>query len=229
VTGPLLCADAPALLYRAFFGLPDSITGAAGKPVNALLGSVNALLWCIQRYDPRVVVLCFGPESADYRVEAYPPYHANRPPMPDDLAWQWDRAAGLYEAFGWTVIDGGDLEADDVLGALAAAEEAAGGSALILTGDRDLFQCATDQVHVLMQQRGGDGPKELGPAEVREVYGIDPGSCPTSSPCAATRRTPSPAPRASARRPPRSSCAATARSTRRSRARCASARRCARR
>jgi DNA polymerase-1 len=178
VTGPLLCADAPALLYRAFFGLPDSITGAAGKPVNALLGSVNALLWCIQRYDPRVVVLCFGPESADYRVEAYPPYHANRPPMPDDLAWQWDRAAGLYEAFGWTVVDGGDLEADDVLGALACAEEAAGGSALILTGDRDLFQCATDKVHVLMQQRGGDGPKELGPAEVREVYGIEPGLVP---------------------------------------------------
>jgi DNA polymerase-1 len=172
VTGPLLCADAPALLYRAFFGLPDSITGAAGKPVNALLGSVNALLWCIQRYDPRVVVLCFGPESADYRVEAYPPYHAQRPPMPGALAAQWDRAPALYRAFGWTVVDADDVEADDLLHSLAHAEAAAGGTALILTGDRDLYQCVGDGVAVLMRGEVVDA------AEVERRYGIPPGLVP---------------------------------------------------
>ena len=178
MTGPLLLADAPALLYRAFFGLPDSIKGADDRPVNALLGSVNAVLWCVERYDPRAVVLCFGQEAAVYRAEAYPPYHAQRPPMPDDLEHQWERAPALYEALGWTVLSSDDLEADDLLGSLASIEEAAGGSALILTGDRDLFQCATDQVHVLLQQRGREGPEELGPAEVRGRYGIDPALVP---------------------------------------------------
>jgi DNA polymerase-1 len=178
MAGPLLLCDAPGLLYRAFFGLPDSIKGADGRPVNALLGSVNATLWCIERHAPRAVVMCFGPDSAEYRTEAFPPYHAQRPPMPDDLAHQWERAPALYEALGWTVADSDDLEADDLLGTLAAAEEAAGGSALILTGDRDMFQCATEKVHVLLQQRGSDGPAELGPAEVRERYGIDPALVP---------------------------------------------------
>ena len=88
---PLLLADTPHLLYRAFFALPDSITDADGRPVNALLGSVNQLLWCVERYEPRAVVCCFGQESATYRTELYPPYHAHRPTMPDALADQWER------------------------------------------------------------------------------------------------------------------------------------------
>ena len=60
MAAPLLLADAPGLLYRAFFALPDSITGDDDRPVNALLGSVNALLWCVERYQPRAVVCCFG-------------------------------------------------------------------------------------------------------------------------------------------------------------------------
>jgi len=178
VPAPLLLADAPGLLYRAFFALPDSITGSDERPVNALLGSVNALLWCVERHRPRAVVCCFGQESATYRTDAYPPYHAHRPLMPDDLAHQWGLAPALYEALGWTVADSEDLEADDLLGSLAAAEEDAGGEAMILTGDRDMFQCATSAVRVLMQQRGRDGPEELGPDEVRERYGIDPGLVP---------------------------------------------------
>jgi DNA polymerase-1 len=171
---PLLLVDAPFQLYRAFYGLPDSITGADGRPVNALLGAVNQVLWCVERLDPRAVVLCFGLESAAYREQAYPPYHAQRPAMPDDLAHQWSLAPSLFEALGWTVVDTDEFEADDLMGSLAAAEEAAGGRALILTGDRDMFQCATDGVHVLLQQRGKDGPEDLGPEEVVKRYGIAP-------------------------------------------------------
>lgn len=174
VSGPLLLADAPALLYRAFFALPDSIKGADGRPVNALLGSLNALLQVVEEHHPRAVVLCFGAESAAYRTAAYPPYHAARPEMPDDLAHQWARAPGFYEAFGWHVADAADLEADDLLGSLAAVETAAGGETLILTGDRDMFQCAGEQVRVLLQRTGGAGPEVLGPDEVQARYGIRP-------------------------------------------------------
>jgi len=171
---PLLVADAPALLYRAFFALPDSIKGADGAPVNALLGSVNALLYTVEEHDPRAVVCCFGQESAVYRTEAYPPYHASRPEMPEALRRQWGEAPALYEALGFTVLDHPDLEADDLLGALARSETEAGGRTLILTGDRDLFQCASDAVTVLIQRTGGKGPQAVGPGEVREWYGIAP-------------------------------------------------------
>ncbi len=175
---PLLVADAPALLYRAYFALPDSITDGDDRPVNALLGSVNQVLWCVEKYDPRAVVLCFGAEAGAYRTEAYPAYHAHRPPMPDGLEDQWGRAPAFYEALGWSVLNSDDLEADDLLYSLAAVESAAGGHTLILTGDRDLFQCASEDCTVLLQRTGGDGPEEVGPDQVREKYGIDPGQVP---------------------------------------------------
>jgi len=175
---PLLLTDAPHLLYRAFFALPDSITDDDGRPVNALLGSVNQTLWCVERYAPRAVVCCFGQESATYRTDLYPSYHAHRPEMPDPLADQWQRAPALYEALGWTVATSPDLEADDLMHSYAAAEAKGGGRALILTGDRDMFQCASEHVTVLLQRAGQQGPDEMGPAEVEARYGVAPATVP---------------------------------------------------
>jgi DNA polymerase-1 len=133
------------------------------------------VLWCVEKYVPRAVVLCYGAEAATYRTDLYPAYHAHRPPMPDELAGQWERAKQLYAALGWGVEDSDDLEADDLLHTLALEEARAGGSALILTGDRDLFQCASESVTVLLQRaRSSDGPDEVDPDGVRERYGIGP-------------------------------------------------------
>src|SRR3954454_4820044 len=92
VPGPLLVADAPHLLYRAFCALPDSITGPDGEPVTALLGSVNALLQVVEERAPRAVVLCFGAEAADPRTAASPPPPPPRPASPAGLASQWAKA-----------------------------------------------------------------------------------------------------------------------------------------
>jgi 5'-3' exonuclease len=176
--GALMVTDAPHLLYRGFFALPDSIKGADGMPVNALLGSVNQTLWCVERYKPRAVVMCFGQESADYRVEAFPAYHADRPPMPDRLEAQWEKAAGFYEALGWQVQTHPELEADDLMHSLAVAETEAGGRSYILTGDRDMFQCANETVRILMQVARQQGPDDMGPDEVVERYGVTPEQVP---------------------------------------------------
>jgi len=176
---PLLLVDAPYLLYRAFYRLPDSIKGSDGRPVNALLGSVNSILAVAEEEGARAVVCCCGPDAAAYRVELYEGYHAHRPPMPADLARQWERAPGLYRALGWIVAEHDHLEADDLLGALAAEEASAGGRALILTGDRDLFQCVTDEVAVLLLGgRGKKGPQRIDVAEVRRRYGLGPALVP---------------------------------------------------
>jgi DNA polymerase-1 len=171
---PLLAVDAPFLLYRSFFALPDSIGGAEGHPVNALLGAANALLRIAADRGPRAIVLCFGAEAATYRVELYPPYHADRPPVPDALQWQFDQAPEFFKAFGWEAISSGEYEADDLLGSLAGVETAAGGEALIVTGDRDMYQCVGDRVHVLYLKSGISGFQEVDTDEVRHRYGVPP-------------------------------------------------------
>ena len=175
---PLLVVDAPFVLYRSFFALPDSIKGTEGRPINALLGSVNVLLRVAADRSPRAIVVCFGAEAAAYRVELFEPYHADRPPVPDDLQWQFDRAAHLFEAFGWSVAATEDLEADDLLGSFASVESEAGGDTLILTGDRDMYQCVSDRVHVMYLRGGTTGFEEVDPAEVEQRYGITPALVP---------------------------------------------------
>jgi 5'-3' exonuclease len=176
VSAPLLAVDTPSMLFRAFYALPDTIVGPDGGPVNALLGTANLILREVELHRPRAVVLCFGPDAASYRTELYPAYHAEREAaMPDALAPQFAAAGPFFGAFGWTVASSDDLEADDLLGTLARREVEAGGRALLLTGDRDMYQCAGEGATVLYVRTGGKGgAEEVGPAEVRERYGIDP-------------------------------------------------------
>lgn len=178
---PLLIADVPWLLYRSFFALPKSIVGADGQPVNALLGTVNAIL---AFYDERLsalgvvgVVACMGAEQADYRVALYPAYHAHRDPMPAELAAQWVKAPALLESLGWTFATSDELEADDVMFSHARDEHERGGRALLLTGDRDLYGAVGERVSVVELRKGGE-LAEIGPAQVRERYGVDPEQVP---------------------------------------------------
>jgi 5'-3' exonuclease len=175
---PLLVVDAPSLLYRAFFALPKSITDGKGKSVNALLGTTNLLLREVEEHRPRAIVLCFGPDAARYRVELYAPYHADRPPVPDQLAPQFADAPEFFAAFGWTSVIDDELEADDVMGSLAKAEEKAAGEALLMTGDRDLFQCVTGTVKVLYVRTGVRGGELVDAAEVKRRYGVRPDQVP---------------------------------------------------
>jgi 5'-3' exonuclease len=177
MAAPLLIADVPWLLYRSFFALPKSIVDERGQPVNALLGTVNALLSLIDSRPLRGVVCCMGAEEADYRVRLYPAYHAHRDPVPTELAAQWQKAPALLESLGWTFATTPNLEADDVMFSHARLEEAHGGRALLLTGDRDLYGAVTEQVAVAELLKGGRHG-EIGPEQVRERYGVDPEQVP---------------------------------------------------
>jgi 5'-3' exonuclease len=177
VAGPLLIADVPWLLYRSFFALPRSITDGEGRPVNALLGTVNALLAAIDSRPAsspvRALAACTGAEEAAYRVALYSPYHAHREPMPAELRRQWELAPALLESFGWSVQSSAELEADDVMFSLAREEEESRGRASLITGDRDLYAAVSARVAVLEMRKGGE-MAELGPEQVRERYGVEP-------------------------------------------------------
>jgi 5'-3' exonuclease len=175
MAGPLLVVDLPSMLFRAFYALPASIKNPQGESVNALLGGANLILGQVEERKPRAVVLCIGPDAAAYRVELYPAYHADREAaFPDELGPQWEDSLDFFSAFGWTVATHDSLEADDLIGSYARREQEAGGRALLMTGDRDMFQCAGRGVKVLYVRTGVRGAEEIGPAQVKERYGIPP-------------------------------------------------------
>ena len=178
MSAPLLVVDAPFLLYRSFFAMPESITGADGRPVGALLGAANLLLRAAADRRPRAIHVCFGAEAAAYRVKLYPPYHADRPPVPGALAWQFERAPELFAAFGWGCATSDEFEADDLLGSFAELERAACGSTLILTGDRDMYQCVDACTSVLYLKSGKVGFETVDFDEVHRRYGIVPALVP---------------------------------------------------
>ena len=200
--------------------------------MNALLGTANLVLREVEEHSPRAVVLCFGPDAAEYRVELYDGYHAERPEVPDLLAPQFADSRDFFEAFGWTVAWHDSLEADDLLGTYARLEAEAGG-----TRARDDRRPG----HVPVRHRPGDGalrahrrvaaPSRWVRPRCASATAWRPSRCPTSSHCAATPPTASRARAGSARRRRPSCSSATARSRRPWREPCASrsrasARRC---
>jgi DNA polymerase-1 len=172
--GPLAVVDGPFLLYRSFFALPESITDSESRPVNALLGATNVLLRFAADREPRAIVICFGAEAAAYRTELYPPYHADRPAPPDALAWQFEQAPALFDAFGWRSVSDERVEADDLLGSFAIVEADDGGYTQILTGDRDMYQCASARTTIVFLKMGSAGFDDVDPDEVFRRYGVPP-------------------------------------------------------
>jgi 5'-3' exonuclease len=166
------------MLFRAFYALPDSIEGKDGMPVNALLGTANLILREVESHSPRAVVLCFGPDAAEYRVALFDGYHAERPEVPERLVPQFADSRAFFEAFGWVVAWHDTLEADDLLGSYARREVENGGEALVMTGDRDMYQCAGERVKVVYVRTGAKGPELVDPDEVRRRYGVGPEQVP---------------------------------------------------
>jgi DNA polymerase-1 len=175
---PLLVIDGDNLAHRAFHALPP-LEGAGGRPVSAMLGFANMLLQAVDQERPRSVLVGWDSlPHPTYRNELYPPYQAQRPAFAEPLVEQLDELPSLVEAFGFANAKAPGYEADDFLAAAAAKETAAGGRALVLTGDRDAYQLVSDRVMLLFPERGTRELRRVGPDEVRERYGVEPAQVP---------------------------------------------------
>jgi DNA polymerase-1 len=175
---PLLTVDGDNLAHRAWHALPKSIKGGDGMPGNAIVGFTNMLLAVWEAERPRTVFVGLDyVGEPTYRNELLPQYQAGRE-FPVELTNQLDRLPELVEALGFAWAKGAGYEADDFLAAAVAAEEARGGTALVLTTDRDLFQLASPKTTVLRPRKGVSEIDRVGPDEVREIYGIDPEQVP---------------------------------------------------
>jgi DNA polymerase-1 len=175
---PLLTVDGDNLAHRAWHALPRAIKDADGQPSNAIVGFMNMLLRVWETERPRAVFVAFDTVGVPtYRSELLPQYQAGRD-FPPELTNQLDRLPELVEALGFAWAKGEGYEADDFLAAAVAAEEERGGTTLVLTNDRDLFQLASPKTSVLRPRRGVSELDRVGPAEVREIYGVEPNQVP---------------------------------------------------
>jgi 5'-3' exonuclease len=175
---PLLAVDGDNLAHRAYHALPSSIKGGDGKPANMIVGFANMLVRAGEGEEPRTVFVAFDTITVPtYRHELLPAYQSGRD-FPPDLTNQLDRLPELVEALGFPWAKEAGYEADDFLAAAVASEEKRKGSTLVLTNDRDLFQLASPRTTILHPKRGVSELQRVGPAEVRERYGVEPEQVP---------------------------------------------------
>jgi DNA polymerase-1 len=175
---PLLVIDGDSLAHRAYHALPKSMRSATGLPSGALVGFANFLLRLWQTEEPRAVLVGWDSiGEPTYRSEAFPGYQAGRVFAPE-LLEQLDLLPELVRAMGFAAAKQPGYEADDFLAAAVAQEEARGATSLVATSDRDSFQLVSERTTVLQPVKGVSELARIGPAEVRERYGVEPPQVP---------------------------------------------------
>ena len=169
---PLLVMDGDSFAHRAYHALPKSMRREDGGPENALIGFTNMMLQLWREEQPRSVLVAWDTlDVPTYRHEALEAYQSGRV-FEAELLEQLDMLPGIVGSTGFAYAKAAGYEADDFLAAAAEREEAAGGTALVATSDRDAFQLVTENVIVLQPAKGG--PARIDMAEVRARYGVDP-------------------------------------------------------
>jgi len=184
-TSRLMLLDTASLYFRAFFGIPDSVTAPDGTPVNAVRGLVDFINRLVEEYHPTHLVCCWDDDwRPQWRVDLLPTYKAHRvvaekpgptpdvEEVPDPLQQQVPIILAVLEALGIAVVGAPEHEADDVIGTLATG---AGMPVDIVTGDRDLFQLVDDEaeVRVLYIARGVGKHERVTNDVVREKYAVN--------------------------------------------------------
>ena len=182
---PLLLLDGASLWFRAYYALPESITAPDGRPVNAVRGFLDMISALIARTEPSRLAVCLDLDwRPQFRVDLVPSYKAHRvaeaapevaesEEVPETLTPQVDMIMGVLAALGIATAGAVGLEADDVLGTLAARERQ--DPVVVVSGDRDLLQVAADEpneVRVLYVGRGLAKAELFDPALVSERYGV---------------------------------------------------------
>ena len=178
--------DTASMYFRAFYGVPDSITAPDGTPVNAVRGLLEFITRLVGEYRPTHLACCWDNDwRPQWRVDLIGSYKAHRVEyvvadapdvevVPDPLEVQVPVIVEVLEAFGLAVVGADGYEADDVIATLATA---AGMRVDVVTGDRDLFQLVDDRagVRVLYIARGVGRHERVTDAVVRQKYGVEAG------------------------------------------------------
>ena len=167
----LLLVDGSSYLYRAFHAMPD-LRAVPGDPASPATGAIRGMINMMERLRkdiPAEYAVCvFDAKGPTFRDEIYPAYKQNRSPMPDDLRSQIEPIHELVRLMGWKVLDVPGVEADDVIGTLAAVGSSHGIEVIVSSGDKDLAQLVNEHITIIDTMNG----KRRDLAGVQEEFGV---------------------------------------------------------
>ena len=174
---PLLAVDGDSFAHRAYHALPKSIRRRGNKGGGAIVGFANFLLRFYAEEQPRAVLVGWDTlDAPTYRHRALESYQSGRV-FDRELVDQLEVLPEFVAACGFAYAKAPGYEADDFLAAAVAHEERRGGTAIVASGDRDAFQLASERTTIIQPVRAGETAR-IGPAEVRERYGVEPRQVP---------------------------------------------------
>jgi DNA polymerase-1 len=174
---PLLVIDGDSFTHRSYHALPKTILRKGGKGAGAIVGFANFLVRLCAAERPRAVLVGWDTlDAPTYRHKQLPAYQSGRV-FDRALIEQLDVLPELVAACGFANAKAAGYEADDFLASASAAEERRGGTVLVASGDRDSFQLASAATTILYPLRAGEMAR-IGPAQVRERYGVEPAQVP---------------------------------------------------
>ena len=167
----LLLVDAFSQVFRGYFAV-RALSTASGVPTNAVFAMTKLLMKLQQDYGDHDGAFVFDKGKCTARLALAPAYKANRPPMPEDLRAQMEPIRNMIRAFGWPIVESEGYEADDLIGAAAAADTER--EVLILSSDKDLSQLINERVKMLVPDRDGKGLLVRDIEATREKFGVSP-------------------------------------------------------
>ena len=174
----LVLIDGNSIMNRAFYGIMSSkmLTTKDGKYTNAVYGFLAIMFKILDDIKPEYLAVAFDLKGPTARHELYKEYKANRHGMPDELAEQMPVIKDVLRAMNIDIIEKQGYEGDDILGTLAKYGEKQGLDVVILSGDRDTFQLASDHITIrIPRTKGGKTETEdYNRAKVLEEYGLEP-------------------------------------------------------
>lgn len=166
--------DGNSLMHRAYHAIQTPMSAADGTPTNAVFGFMSMFLKFIELAAPDAVVCAFDAGKPQFRIAELESYKAQRPPMDDDLRVQFPVMEELLAAMNVPVVKVKGWEGDDILGTIAARDEELGYETLLVTGDKDAYQLASDLTRIVTTKKGITDVTIYGPEEVAERYGVSP-------------------------------------------------------
>jgi DNA polymerase-1 len=174
---PLLVIDGDSFAHRAYHGVPKTVKRAGGKAGNAILGFTNYMVRLIEAEQPRTVFVGWDKLSeANWRAKELDGYQGGRVFEPE-IVEQLDVLPEFIASFGFGYGKGNNLEADDYVASAATAEEKRGGTALVASGDRDMYQLVSDAITVIQPVKAGEIAR-IYVAGVVERYSVLPEQVP---------------------------------------------------
>ncbi|MDF9845226.1 MULTISPECIES: DNA polymerase I [unclassified Paenibacillus] len=169
----LILIDGNNIIYRAFFAMPP-LTNTAGQQTNAVYGFTTMLLRLIEEHKPSHLIVAFDAGKITFRHEGYEDYKGGRQKTPPELSEQFPLLKDLLRDLGVPQFEISGYEADDIIGSISREADAAGREVMIVSGDKDMLQLASEHTTIALVRKGVTEVELYGPQQIREKYDLTP-------------------------------------------------------